>query len=428
MEVRRCARVVVRFRRPPRGAFLAAAVALALAAPAAAGAGTATVLGRTLAYQAAPGEANNVIVLRTAETYRIVDRGAPVVAGRGCTSAAPNEAACTAPEVRVIRVQVLDGNDVVSLSTARRSIVGGGDGDDVLEGGEGKDVLFGDAGDDTLRGGAGSDTLTGAAGADTLSGGGPPLVMPIFEEEGEEAEEEFAMDIALYASRTGGVAVDLDGAADDGEAGEGDNVLGDVEAVATGSGDDTVIGNEAVNAFFTGAGRDRVLGGGGEDILLGGRGGDVLAGGAGRFSFVLAGAGDDVVTGGEGHDDIQGGQGNDRLDARDNRDALDGGPGNDRMLGRAGADRLRGGHGRDVLLAGGGGDELLARDGFRDRVAGGPGHDVARLDERLDLVTGVEGEVRPDEEVLLEELVAELGGPSRLTGAARAALALARKR
>ena len=416
------------FRRPPRAAFPAAAVALALGAPGAADAGTATALGRTLAYGAAPGEVNNVIVMRTADTYRIVDRGAPVVAGAGCTSVAPNEVACAGLDVRVVRIQVLDGNDVVSLSTARRSVVGGGDGDDILEGGEGEDALFGDAGDDTLKGGAGADALTGAAGADTLSGGGPPLVIPVFGEESEEPGDEFALDVALYASRTSDVTVDLDGEADDGEAGERDNVLPDVEAAATGSGDDTVVGNQAINAFFTGPGRDRVFARGGEDVLLGGRGADVLAGGPGRFSFVLAGAGDDVVTGGSGHDDINAGQGNDRVDARGSRDSVDGGPGNDRMLGRAGRDRLRGGHGRDALLGGGGADELLARDGFRDRVAGGPGQDLATVDDRLDVVTGVEGEVRPPEEVFLEELIGELGGPSRLTGAARAALARGSKR
>ena len=122
----------VPFRRLPRRAFPAAAVALALAAPATADAGTATALGRTLAYQAGPGEANNVLVTRSPDTYRILDRGAPVIAGQGCTSVAPNEVACPGPEVRLIRIQVLYGNDVVSLSTARRSIVGGGDGDDVL--------------------------------------------------------------------------------------------------------------------------------------------------------------------------------------------------------------------------------------------------------------------------------------------------------
>ena len=281
--------VQVLLRRPRRGTFLVAAVALAGLAPATAGAGTAAVFGRTLAYQASPGEANRVTVTRTPDAYRILDRGANVVAGAGCTSLAPNEVACAGDEVRMIRVQVLDGNDVVSLSVGRKSIVGGGDGDDVLEGGEGDDELYGDAGDDTLKGGAGFDVLTGATGADTMSGGGPSIGI----DPEELGEDEFFVDIALYEGRTNGVTVDLDDVADDGEAGERDNVMRDVEVVAGGRGADTLVGNELANGFFSGPGRDMIVSGGGFDFIFGGVDADVLNAGAGRLDYLRGERGDD---------------------------------------------------------------------------------------------------------------------------------------
>ena len=76
-------------------------------------------------------------------------------------------------------------------------------------GGSGNDVLTGNASDNLLAGGLGSDELNGLAGFDTVD----------------------------YSERTICVTVDLDGApADDGEAGEGDTVAADVEAVRGGSG------------------------------------------------------------------------------------------------------------------------------------------------------------------------------------------------
>ena len=91
----------------------------------------------------------------------------------------------------------------------------GNKGDDVLTGGAGNDLL--DGGDDP---GSGNDTLDGAGGADELRGGD-------------------GTDTATYASRSNAVTVSPDDIADDGEAGEGDNVRSDVENLIGGSGADT---------------------------------------------------------------------------------------------------------------------------------------------------------------------------------------------
>lgn len=61
-----------------------------------------------------------------------------------------------------------------------------------------------------------------------------------------------------------------------------------IENATTGGGNDYVIGNDASNRIFSGAGNDTILGNGGDDVLIGGQGSDVLTGGAGADRFVYA--------------------------------------------------------------------------------------------------------------------------------------------
>jgi Ca2+-binding RTX toxin-like protein len=347
----------------------AGAVVLLAPTPSA-GAGTATVAGRTLAFLAAPGEANDLTVTRSVNAYRLVDRGATVAAATGCTSVSPNEVTCVADPVRFVRIRVLDGNDSVSLETARPAFVRGGDGNDVLAGGEGADLLSGEAGDDTLEGGTGIDLLAGGPGADRLSGGtGVIFPFPFFEEEFEDLE----LDIAVYDRRVAPVSVDLDGAADDGEPGEGDNVGTDVEGVVGGRGGDTLIGDARENLLIGQGGGDRLVGGGGLDFLEGGDDADVVSGGGAR----------DELTGGRGRDEVRGGAG---------RDQLDGGGGRDRVFGQRGS------------------DFIFALDRRRDLVHGGAGRDCAFFDRGRDVVRRIECRLPPEP-------------PERLTGSWRAALA-----
>ena len=96
-----------------------------------------------------------------------------------------------------------------------------------LVGGAGSDQLQGGAGPDTLDGGTGSDRLDGGRGADTLSGGAD-------------------RDTCLYANRTESVRVSLNNIADDGAAGENDNVRSDVEDVVAGAAVERVGAQAAV--------------------------------------------------------------------------------------------------------------------------------------------------------------------------------------
>jgi Ca2+-binding RTX toxin-like protein len=204
---------------------------------------------------------------------------------------------------------VIIGND-------SRNELSGGEGDDVIDGLAGQDVLNGDVGNDTLRAGAGNDKLVGGAGADDLVGG-DGFDRTSYEEtntqqvyldrtrsgRGDFAPNNSSVDI------DGPVNVSLDGAANDGPSGEGDNVK--VEGVTGTPFADTFSGNAQANHFDGGNGDDRLFGFGGNDLLEGGDG-------------------DDTIVGGEGSDELRGEAGDDQLNARDrSTDVLNCGAGDD---------------------------------------------------------------------------------------------------
>jgi Ca2+-binding RTX toxin-like protein len=138
--------------------------------------------------------------------------------------------------------------------------------------GDRNDILReGTPGRDAIRGGPGNDLLVGGAGTDEL----------------------------MQICRSGFVNVTLDGQANDGSAGEGDNVAGDIEIIE-GPGHDTglrFVGNDLPNVV-NGGGRPSVLiGGGGDDKLYGGVDNDQIDGGPGN----------DITEGWGGADTVDGG-------------------------------------------------------------------------------------------------------------------------
>ena len=137
--------------------------------------------------------------------------------------------------------------------------------------GKNKLVINGLEGDDTillspsvtinasLNGGAGRDRLRGGAGRDEFLGGA-------------------GIDTADYSDSVVPVSVSIDDAANDGPAGQGENVFADVENVFGGAAADTLAGNAGSNLLLGNAGDDTVRGGGGRDVLIGGAGADRLSG------------------------------------------------------------------------------------------------------------------------------------------------------
>ena len=113
----------------------------------------------------------------------------------------------------------------------------GGDGNDTLLGGYdySPDTLLGGAGNDTILAGYGDDWIDGGSGADLMNGGG-------------------GYDTVDYSSRTAGVSVGIGTLADDGEAGEHDNVYNDIETVLGGSGNDHLRGYSTPNLLVGNAG------------------------------------------------------------------------------------------------------------------------------------------------------------------------------
>ncbi len=180
----------------------------------------------------------------------------------------------------------LGGRDRLRGNGGHDLVLGGGGGDllqgktgsDLLNGGPGNDRAFGGAGADDLQGGPGIDILGGGLGPDELSGGA-------------------GRDIVLYGQRGQSVRVSIGAGANDGLAGEGDDVHADVEAVQGGRGNDVLIGSRGANTLIGGGGRDRIRGMGGNDFLSGGASNDRIDArdGAGFVDRVMCGDGQDTA-------------------------------------------------------------------------------------------------------------------------------------
>jgi Ca2+-binding RTX toxin-like protein len=186
------------------------------------------------------------------------------------------------------------GNDILT-GGAHNDQLFGADGDDQLFGGDGKDRLDGGDDDDVENGEAGNDTFVqgkSGTGKDVLSGGA-----------GDN-------DKVTYNGRSAKVTVTIGGGANDGEAGENDDVDGDIERVIGGRGADDLTAAGSGSVLLGGAGNDTVTGAGGDDVLKGGPGDDTLDGKAG----------DDKLFGGGGPDDLSGGPGKDLLNGGLGRD------------------------------------------------------------------------------------------------------------
>ena len=329
-------------------ALLIAAVTAALLVPAAsASASQVSYNGSVLNYDAASGEANGPIVTVTlydllcdplpAPCLSIFDPGAYISVPPGqCVGGGTTDVHCLLPSAIVANLGDREdtfydwnGDSTIDTGPGNDNPVYGYGGNDRLNGGIGSDNLIGGTGDDVLDGGPGDDYLediaygteADSAGTDTYIGGG-------------------GSDRLNLDGRSEDLALSLDGVANDGAAGEGDNIGPDISTVIGGHGADTFTGNAGGNAFDGGEGNDSIKGAGGDDNLVGGAGNDSIAGGDGQD--VLGGeSGDDMLSGGPGVDRFWGdaigacipgycSYGQDQINARDgNQETLNCGPGTD---------------------------------------------------------------------------------------------------
>jgi hypothetical protein len=334
-----------------------AALAAALLPVSPAAASQITGNGSTVTYTAAPGESNSVLVSYVPYDTSCGSIGAPCLSvfdsrarmtsiSGACELVSSSEiygdtAVCSVPTEVVANLGDRDdsywdwdGPSTVDAGAGNDTPISGAGGDDSLHGGIGSDELEGWDGDDLLDGGPGDDYLEGIAyveegmthGTDTYVGGG-------------------GYDTVTYEGRTEDLSLSPDGVADDGAAGERDNIGTDVMGVGGGHGADTMTGNERRNVF------------------AGGEGDDVLAGGGG----------DDHLVGASGADRLTGAEGQDLLGGEDGDDMLDGGTGVDRYYGDSVGACI-------AYSCPSGRDDIRARDGEREEISCGPGTDTLEAD------------------------------------------------
>ncbi|MBB4664750.1 calcium-binding protein [Conexibacter arvalis] len=260
-----------------------------------------------------------------------------------------------APFTVPVEIDAGAGNDRID-GTSGNDVIHGGPGDDQLTGRDGDDRIHGQDGNDILNGDFGSsgpggdDHLDGGAGDDQFEqyvGFGYPASLKGNDTYiGGPGNDSFS-----YFHRADPVTITLDGIADDGMAGEADNIHPDIETVGGSAGDDVIVGSP----------------------------------------------GDDILWGGDGDDRISGLGGNDRISGDDGDDVVDGGPGDDELTGGCMTDTLIGGPGADTFYSDAGPtstcgfslrspfDRIEAADGEADtlifcQVLGDQAGDVAIVD------------------------------------------------
>jgi hypothetical protein len=290
--------------------------------------------------------------------YVAVRNLAGVQAGSGCGVDDPTTPTIVACEgvFPLVHVVAEGGNDKITMDlivneSPMNAEVYGDAGDDELkatpdnrnvpqpqtymEGGAGNDTLVSGNGIDELRGGDGNDTIQSFQGADTVRGeGGDDSVSAGKEEPATNAADvvdggpgfDRIPDVDADYNRgfDDNVSVSVDGQPNDGEAGEGDNVIG-VEKIRVTADQATIVGSDANDDFFVEANSSTIRGLGGNDNLIAYDGNDTIEGGDGD-DYLEGGFGNDVLTGGAGKDVFQGDRtetsgvfavGNDQIFARD---------------------------------------------------------------------------------------------------------------
>jgi len=183
-----------------------------------------------------------------------------------------------------------------------------GDGNDSFTAPAGSHARADDGpGNDTIDLSAATVSLAAAGmGADVLRGNAPF---------GDTA-------IISYESRVAPVNLTLAGGADDGQAGEGDDVRG-FNDIRMGSGNDTVVGTGANELVNGGAGTDTIDTAGGDDLVWPSPGGDSVNTGDGNDTVLSDGDG--------GAATLQAGPGNDFIAAGGDGSVVFAGPGDDQI-------------------------------------------------------------------------------------------------
>ena len=349
---------------------------LALAIPASAQAATITQEGGTLVYSSSQRSSVSINDSYGPEgRVRFEDWVDITSVPASCEVRDSNMVDCDIPSA--IRVELGPLNDRFGFgdgySLALPIEVHGGAGDDVLhgdadvpnrevlDGGDGKDTIDGFGGDDEVRGGAGDDQLEGNGGADVVLGGDGNDTLAGDDQAAPGADlidggngSDLLKDYVEYGTDVHPPAnVSLDGVANDGRDGEGD----DVRSV------------ERMIAYVSGR----------FELTDGAEEWQVWSNMNSGSSVVLARGGDDRVVGEDGVEEIDGGAGNDYLEGGKNHDVITGGPGRDTIYGDDTDASCNSNYVESCVLYGN--DEIRARDGEADQIDCGAGTDRVIADD-----------------------------------------------
>ena len=202
-------------------------------------------------------------------------------------------------------------------------------------------------------------------------------------------------DTVTYASRTNPVFISSDGVANDGEAGEGDDIGTSIETMIGGAGDDQITGNDNNELLLGGDGNDTLSGNGGNDTIDGGLGADSMSGGDGLDTMTYASRTVGVTISPESPFGVpNSGEPGENDSITDDFETLEGGAGNDVIvgfqfnvpnhfgyleIGNAGNDSLGGGFADDTQLGGAGNDTLDGWAGDNNLMDGGAGNDFLTI-------------------------------------------------
>jgi Ca2+-binding RTX toxin-like protein len=210
-------------------AAASAAVFAGLAVPSHAAGGSASVTAGNDVSYVGNGFANRVVVSSDLPgTVLLEEPVAGITAGPGCTQVTTTKVRCaaTGSAIDFVLLELGAGFDEAKVQTPVRTTVRGGDGND---------RYFGASSNNRSN-----VTFDGGAGIDTVD----------------------------YRSSDAGVAVDIDGAADDGRLlKDTDNILTSVENLSGSDHGDSLRGNAGSNRIFGGLGADALRGGAGNDEL-----------------------------------------------------------------------------------------------------------------------------------------------------------------
>jgi hypothetical protein len=250
--------------RPP---LALVALVIALLVPASARADSVTYGVGSLVYTGEEAR-DQVTIAREGSSLLLTAEAGDALSAPGlCTRLSASSVSCPQGATTAVNVDLRGGDDALTVrlpdTPALSVVASGGTGNDGLDASAAASgAIRGGAGDDRLLAGRGAFDVTGGAGNDELVGGPAGSRTRFLADTAPDGADRVlggpGADSADYSARTAAVRLTADGAADDGAAGEGDDVAATVETLVGGSGPDVLAGGPGPSVLMAMAGDDQL--------------------------------------------------------------------------------------------------------------------------------------------------------------------------